>query len=104
MTATAVDELERTVWVARHPKGRRARYRLADLGRPHWAKPSGGPLTRVQRYWIHAFVVCDEMLTGGLDHSCAVGSGPHRIKVCVIAADTDRTVMELLHAQVGPKP
>lgn len=105
MTPTAVeDEQERTVWVAQDPGGRRARYRLADLGQPHWDKPSGGALARVRRSSIHGFVFCDEMLNGQLDHSCPAGSGPHRIKVHVIAADTDPAVMKLLKAQAGSKP
>jgi len=105
MTATAVeDEQERTVWVAEHPGGPRARYRLTDLGQLHWDRASGGALPGVHRYSIHGYVFCDEMLNGGLDHSCAAGSGPHRIKVCVVAADNDRAVMNVLKAQVGPKP
>lgn len=105
VSLTAVeDEQERTVWVTQDPGGRRARYRSTDLGQPHWDRSSGGVLPGLHRYSIHGFVLCDEMLNGELEHSCEPGSGPHRIKVCVMAADNDRAVMKLLKAQAGPKP
>jgi hypothetical protein len=100
---TAIDDA--TVCVARYPGGGRlrARYRLTDLTRPHWDNVSGGGTTQTNRYYIHGYVDCDEMLSGALNHSCQHGPPSHRLKVCVVAVDNDRAAMDHLMAIAGPK-
>jgi hypothetical protein len=63
---------------------RQAVYRFDDVSDLHWSKISGGVKRVANRYYIHAYVMCDAMLSGRVAHSCKHGEGPHRIKVCII--------------------
>ena len=72
------------VWVRRHfDDYRQAAYRLADLRGWHWSNISGGNRWRANRFYLHAYVMCDAMIAGELAHSCIHGEGPHKIKVCI---------------------
>jgi hypothetical protein len=99
-------ETTTTVGVSRHPSGGRLRaeYRLTDHTRLHWSGTSGGTMSRTNQLYIHGYVMCDQMLSGDLDHSCEHGPPPHRIKVCVVAVDNEPAVMKLLKSQLEPKP
>jgi len=72
------------VWVRRHfDDYRQAAYRLADLRGWHWSNISGGNRWKANRFYLHAYVMCDAMIAGELAHSCIHGDGPHKIKVCI---------------------
>jgi hypothetical protein len=82
-------------------------YRLADVTGFHWSRTSGGSVTgfgRVSpRPMVHAYVWCDGELSGWLAHSGAHGPCPHRIKVCIVAKDNDRTVMTWIKHQADQR-
>ena len=72
------------VWVRRQfDDHRHAAYRLGDVSGWHWSDISGGVQHRANRYYLHAYVMCDGMIAGELAHSCRHGPPPHRIKVCI---------------------
>ena len=72
------------VWVRRQfDDHRHAAYRLGDVGGWHWSNISGGVQQRANRYYLHAYVMCDGMIAGELAHRCEHGPPPHRIKVCI---------------------
>jgi hypothetical protein len=60
---------------------------LTDINNPHWDDYSGGVHARSPRPFIHAYISCDAFVSGEVDHSCAHGEGPHRIKVCIVKKD-----------------
>ncbi|MFD5828119.1 hypothetical protein [Lentzea sp. NPDC060358] len=83
---------ETVVWVRRQWNNTlSAGYRLADVSEPHWSEFSGGTQTRANRFYVHAYVMCDAAVEGEVAHSCRHGRGPHRIKVCIVAVDNDGT-------------
>lgn len=59
-------------------------YRLSDIAGLHWDNVSGGVQARAPRSFVHGYVMCDEMVSGAISHSCQHGKGPHRIKVCIV--------------------
>jgi hypothetical protein len=63
---------------------KQAVYRFEDVSDLHWSKVSGGVNRRANRYYVHAYVMCDAMVVGRVAHSCKHGEGPHRIKVCIV--------------------
>lgn len=72
------------VWVRRQfDHHRHAAYRLADVRGWHWSNISGGINHLANRYYLHAYVMCDGMIAGELAHRCIHGPPPHRIKVCI---------------------
>ncbi|WP_375414688.1 hypothetical protein [uncultured Bradyrhizobium sp.] len=72
------------VWVRRQfDDHRHAAYRMQDMRGWHWSNISGGVQHRANRYYLHAYVMCDGMIAGELAHSCEHGPPPHRIKVCI---------------------
>ena len=72
------------VWVRRQfDDHRHAAYRLGDVKRWHWSNISGGIQHQANRYYLHAYVMCDGMIAGELAHRCIHGPPPHRIKVCI---------------------
>ena len=76
---------EPVIWVRRQWNDYRdAKYRLSEVSNLHWTDTSGGVRARAPRDFIHGYVSCDGMLEGELAHSCAHGSGPHYIKVCIV--------------------
>jgi hypothetical protein len=69
------------VWVRRQfDHHRHAAYRLADVRGWHWSNISGGINHLANRYYLHAYVMCDGMIAGELAHRCIHGPPPHRIK------------------------
>ncbi len=83
--AQAEAEGETIVWVRRQwNDSNDAAYRLSDIDGWHWSDVSGGIQAKANRSYLHAYVWCDAMLSGGVAHSCRHGEGPHRIKVCVV--------------------
>lgn len=84
------------VWVRRQfDDYRHAAYRLTDLRGWHWSNVSGGAQWRANRFYLHAYVMCDAMIAGELAHSCAHGQGPHRIKVCITKKGNERLWREI---------
>src|SRR5262245_2310453 len=69
-----------------------------------WDRTSGGVHAPAPQYFLHAYVSCNELLSGSLDHTCRHGQGPHRIKVCTVKKNNPRDVFERLAAQAGLKP
>lgn len=63
---------------------RDAAYRLSKIGRLHWDCISGGIGQMAPRSFVHGYVMCNEMESGEIAHSCRHGPPPHLIKVCVI--------------------
>lgn len=76
----------------------RASYHLSDLSRPHWTNVSGGVGARSPRPFVHVYVACDGAQDGEVAHSGVHGPCPHRIKVCVVAKDNDKTTIAHLKA------
>src|SRR5713101_1492989 len=68
-----------------------------------WSRVSGGVDALAPQPFIHAYVWCNEV-DGDIAHSCRHGSGPHRIKVCVVRKDNSAILYKMLLAVVGPKP
>jgi hypothetical protein len=60
-------------------------------------------MSKAPQPFIHGYVWCTD-LDGEIAHSCRHGSGPHRIKVCVVKKDNSKEVWKILEAAVGPKP
>ena len=77
------------IWVRRHfnNRRRRAAYRIADVSGLHWSSRSGGKKFRANRPYLHGYVWCNAMITGGVAHSCRHGPPPHRIKICIVKID-----------------
>jgi hypothetical protein len=90
------------VWVRRQfDDHRHAAYRLGDVSGWHWSDTSGGLQHRANRYYLHAYVMCDGMIAGELAHSCEHGPPPHRIKVCITKKGNEkfwRTIEEAVPA------
>ncbi len=83
-------------------------YRIGEvdfprLESPHWSTISGGVYARSPQPFIHAYVLCSDVV-GDITHSCLHGEGPHRIKVTVLKKDNSREIWERLAGIVGPKP
>jgi hypothetical protein len=93
------------VWVKRQFNDYRlARYPVDAVEFPHWTDISGGVRAVAPQPFLHVYVSCDGMIEGELAHSCAHGSGPHRILVCVTKSGNDPSVFQTLAAQAGPRP
>ena len=79
---------------------RDARYRLCDIEGLHWTSVSGGVNAPAPRPFIHGYVWCDTMIDGELAHSCRHGTGPHRVKVCLIKKN-NKSIWPKILALVG---
>lgn len=89
------------VWVRRQfDDHRHAAYRLADVKGWHWSNISGGVQHQANRYYLHAYVMCDGMIAGELAHRCEHGPPPHRIKVCITKKGNEKFWREI--EAVGP--
>jgi hypothetical protein len=89
------------VWVRRQWNDLRlASYPLEDIVGVQWGYISGGIQVRTPRDFLMGYVWCDAMLQGELAHSCAHGRKPHQIKICIMKKGNERTVFEILAAQV----
>lgn len=65
---------EHVVWVRRQwDSSLSASYRFADLRGLHLGDVSGGIGKRANQEYVHAYVACDAMIDGDLDHSCQHG-------------------------------
>jgi hypothetical protein len=71
----------------------------SSLSEIHWSEYSGGVRARSPRPFLHAYMSCDALLAGEIEHSCRHGEGPHRIKVCMVKKDNDPNVFKRLKAQ-----
>src|SRR5882762_586050 len=72
------------VWVRRQfDDHRHAAYRLGDVSGWHWSDISGGVQHRANRYYLHAYVMCNGMIAGELAHRCQHGPPPPRSKLCI---------------------
>lgn len=50
-------------------------------------------MAKANRPYVHGSLSCEGALQGEVEHSCLHGSGPHSIKVCIVAVDNDKKVM-----------
>lgn len=68
--------------------------RAAHLQNVHWAQPRGAP-----RPLVHAFVSCDRLQSGQIEHHCELTPPPHRLLVCVLKSHTQSSIFEALARQ-----
>jgi len=81
-----------------------ASYPLDSIRRPHWSDVSGGVYARAPQPLLHAYVMCDEMLEGEIDHSGEHGPCPHEIKVCIVKKDNDPEIYDEVKSAAEPRP
>jgi hypothetical protein len=82
---------EKTIIVRRQWNDwKKGEFRFADLSGFHWSDMSGGVGAIAPRGFLHAYVLCTDMLDGELAHSCRHGPPPHRIKVCIVKKDNSK--------------
>lgn len=81
-----------------------ATYLFSQLDKPHWSRTSGGVMAMAPQPFIHAYVWCDQMVSGELAHSGQHGPCPHKIKVCIVKKDNEPEIYNQLFQIVGPKP
>lgn len=93
------------VYVRRHPLDwQTAEYRLSALScELFWDRQSGGVNKGTSHPALFGYVMCDEMLSGELAHSCAHGPAPHRIKVCLVKKLNKARWKELLQRVSPPR-
>jgi len=97
-----VTQHEDIVWVRRQWNDYRdASYLLCNVWDFHWSSTSGGVYARAPRLFVHAYVRCDQMISGTLAHSCEHGPGPHEIKVCVTKS-MNKSIWPTIEKLVGP--
>jgi hypothetical protein len=94
---------EETVWVRHQWNGKvQAQYPLSALSELHWTDTCVGEIDGLARrsphLMVHCYVFCNESTAGGLAHTCGDGDPPHRIKVCVVAKDNPKALMNRLKA------
>jgi hypothetical protein len=70
---------------------RTALVRVSDLDDVHWFRPAGAV-----RPLIHAYVMCDRVVSGRLSHDCTKSACPHRVLVCLLKSHTTGSVFEEL--------
>jgi len=70
---------------------RTALVRVSDLEDVHWFRPAGAV-----RPLIHAYVMCDRLVSGRLSHDCTKSACPHRVLVCLLKSHTTGSVFEEL--------
>ena len=91
-----------TVYVRRDWNDRgMGRVRWADLHDPRWDIVSGGAQVENPLPLLHGYVWCDKV-RGKISHSCAHGSGPHNIKVCMLREDNSKRIWRRLLDLAGP--
>ena len=95
-----MDQNQPKVWVRRqwNDADRCAAYRLSDVDGWHFSSISGGVRVRANRAYLHAYVMCDQMIEGELGHSCSHGPAPHRIKVCIVQKGNEEAWPHVLRA------
>lgn len=91
--------------VKRHPQNnyKIATYNFSDVSGYHWSKVSGGNKQRTINWTLFAYVTCDKMISGQIDHSGIHDSCPHNIKVAVTRKD-NRNSFDYLANLAEPKP
>jgi hypothetical protein len=83
---------------------RDARVPLSALDGVHWDNESGGIYAIAPQYFLHGYISCHALGDQEFAHSCAHGSGPHRIKVCIIKKNNEPEVFAVLAAEAGERP
>ena len=74
-----------SVFVRRHPTDwQTAEYSSDKIYRLRWDSMSGGVGRATSHPALFCYVMCDEMISGELAHSCRHGPPPHEIKVCLV--------------------
>lgn len=93
------------VKVRRHPQNnyKIATYNFSDVSGYHWSKVSGGNNQRTINWTLFAYVMCDKIISGQIDHSGIHGRCPHNIKVAVTRKDNGNS-FDYLANLAGPKP
>jgi hypothetical protein len=61
---------------------RTAQVSMSQLHDLFWMQPSG-----TARPILHAYVSCDDVVTGEIPHRCGDGTARHRLLVCVLRKD-----------------
>ena len=83
------------VWVRRNWNDHRiGKVRLSDLSGFHWSQFAGGQISGFGRVaprpFLHAYMLCTQIVEGEISHTCRHGPPPHRIKVCMTKKDNRR--------------
>lgn len=91
--------------VKRHPEKnwKVATYNFSDVNGYHWSKISGGNNQGTINWTLFAYVICNKMLSGQIDHSGIHGSCPHNIKVAITKKNNPKSYNYLANL-AGPKP
>jgi hypothetical protein len=79
------------------------RVRYQDLWGLRWDWVSGGVNKPAPQPFIYGYTMCD-CVEGDVAHYCTHGTGPHRIKVCVVKVDNDPRVYAVIREMAGEKP
>jgi hypothetical protein len=80
--------------------------RLSSLDGLHMDTKSGGYEggfgVVASRPFLHGYILCTDVVTGAVGHSCRHGPPPHRIKICITQVDNDRRLYAELRRKVEP--
>jgi hypothetical protein len=74
--------------------------RLSSIDGLHMDNVSGGVKTVAPRAFLHGYILCTDIIDGGIAHSCRHGPPPHNIKVCIVQCDNDRDIYASLRQSV----
>jgi len=80
---------------------RKATVRLTSLSGFHLTDMSGGVGAFSPRAFLHAYLMCNEIIGGELAHSCRHGPPPHRIKVCIVKKDNSKAIYRAALDRMG---
>jgi hypothetical protein len=80
-----------------------AQYRRSDDSGLHWTDISGGVGATLTHPFVHGYVLCDAMISGGVAHSCRHGPAPHSILVCLLKKDNPE-LWASIEEEIGPRP
>lgn len=68
--------------------------RLTDLSGFHWSQFGGGQVHQfggvAPQPFLHAYMLCTNLVDGEIGHACRHGPPPHKIKVCITKKDNRR--------------
>ena len=62
----------------------------------HWCQPLGAP-----RPIMHAYLLCTDVVDGGIPHDCDRSAAPHRLLVCILRHDITPDVHTCLVRRVA---
>jgi hypothetical protein len=79
--------------------------RLGDLRDFRWFPAGRGRYGRPSAQWfLHARVLCTQILEGAVGHSCKHGPPPHLIRVCLTRKDNPASFRRIESLAPRPEP